>query len=188
MNLRKNRPVVARGLVLAAVVLIGASLGCKMLGGGAGNTNGTSDTKAKKGLAPKEICALLDDPLFETRSPYDGSGCSGGTSFGVRDTRTGSYETDTRPHYSLAATGDADEVNRVMLLLTRRDDVAARQMYVTTADTIARMINNQPLPTEIESAITGPPGDFNRTWQIGNAKVELDRTSAENKFYLTFQF
>ena len=190
MNKRIGSPVISRRMVLAVFFLIGASLGCKMLGGGTSNTNSTDSTKAMKGIPAAQICQKLAHPSFENRSEYDGAGCSGSTYFGVKDTRTASYETDMRPSFSYAGVGDQGVINKVMLSMSKRPDGA--EFFVAEADAVARMINDQPLPKEIESAITGPlstlDNRFNKTWKIGNVTVELDRTNTDSRFYLTFQF
>jgi len=189
MKQQKGGPVSAT-LILGLVFVIAASLGCKMLGGGTSQTNGAGDTTTAKGIPADKICQLLAHSSFENRSPYNGQGCSGSTYFGARDTRTGSYETDTRPSFSYAAIGDQDLITRVRLAMTKRTDGA--EFFAAEGDAVARLINGQPLPNEIRNAITAPlfasGGDFTTTSKIGNAKVELVRSATDNRFDLTFEY
>jgi hypothetical protein len=188
MNNRKDDRVVSHGLVLALIFLIGASLGCKMFGGGTANTN--SDAKTTRGIPAAQICQMLAHPSFENNSAYNGAGCSGSTYFGLRDTRTASYETDIRPAFSYGAIGEQGVITKVILSMTKRPDGA--QFFLSEADAVARMINGQPLPKEIENAITGSlptsGGDFTTTSKIDKAKVELVRSNTDSRFYLTFEF
>ena len=188
MNKRIDDRLFSQGMVLALIVLISASLACKMFGGETANTN--SDAKTTKGIPAAKICPLLAHPSFESNSTYNGAGCSGSTYFGVRDTRTASYETDLRPAFSYGAIGEQGVITKVILSMTKRPDGA--QFFLSEADAVARMINGQPLPKEIENAISGSSptsgGDFTTTSKIDNAKVELVRSNTDSRFYLTFEF
>lgn len=86
--------------------------------------------------------------------------------------------------------GEQGVITKVMLSMSKRSDGA--QFFVAEANAVAKMINGQPLPKEIESAITGPlstlDNKFSKTWQIGNATVELNRTNTDSTFYMSFQF
>ena len=176
-------------LILALLVLTAASLGCNMLGGG-GQKNSAGDTKNSNGIPANAICQMLAHPSFEQRSPYSGQGCSGGTYFGARDTRTASYETDTRPSFSYAAIGEQDVITRVLLSMSKRPDGA--EFFAAQGDAVAKLINGQALPDEIRKAITGPlfttGGDFTTTSQVGNAKVELVRSATDSRYSLSFVF
>lgn len=178
----------SHAMILALFLLVGASVGCKMLGGGTSNPNG--GTKTTKGIAPDKICGLLAHPNFENKSPYDGQGCSGSTYFGARDTRTASYENDNRPSFSYSAIGENDLITRVLLSMSKRPDGA--EFFAAEGDAVAKLINGQPLPNEIRNAITSPlfttGGDFTTNSQIGNAKVELVRSATDNRFSLSFDF
>ena len=183
-----NKRNANHGIVLAVILLIAASMGCKMLGGGS-STNTNDGAKEMKGIPADKICAVLAHPNFENKSPYDGQGCSGSTYFGARDTRTASYETDTRPAFSYGAIGEQGVITKIHLSMTKRPDGA--QFFLAEAQAVAKLINNQPLPKEIEDAINGAPplsGDFTTTAQIGNARVEMVRSSADNRFWLSFEF
>jgi len=188
MNKRKDDRLVSRGAVLALIFLIGASLGCKMLGGGTTNTN--KDAESMKGIPADKICQLLANPSFDNNAAYNGASCSGSTYFGVRDTRTASYETDTRPAFSYAAIGEQGVITKVHLSMTKRPDGA--QFFLSEAEAVAKMINGQSLPGEIESAIAGSlptsDGDFTTTSKIGKAKVELLRSNTDSRFRLSFEF
>ena len=177
-------------VILALVFLTGASLGCKMLGGGSTQTNSADSAKSAKGIPAAQICQLLAHPSFESRFPYDGKGCSGSTYFGVRDTRTASYETDMRPSFSYGAMGEQDLITKVHLFMSKRPDGA--EFFATEGDAVAKLINGQPLPNEIRNAITAPlfasGGDFTTTSQVGNAKVELVRSNTDSRFSLSFEF
>ena len=190
MSKEKGSGVVSRTLISTVIFLISASLGCTMLGGGTTSKNGSGDPKAMKGIPAERLCQMLAQPTFESRSQYDGAGCSGSTYFGARDTRTASYETDMRPSFSYAAMGEEGVIKKVTLTMSKRPD--GGQFFLAQTDAIARAINDQPLPKELESAITGPlstlGGDFTTTSQVGNAKVELVRSTTDSRFYLTFQF
>jgi hypothetical protein len=177
----------SHAMILALFLLTGASLGCKMLGGGTSNTNsGTTMT----GLPADKICTLLAHPRFENRFPYDGNGCSGSTTFGARDTRTASFETDTRPSFSYAAIGEQNLITKVRLNMMNRADGA--EFFAAEGDAVANLINGQPLPNEIKNAITSPlfttGGDFTTTSKVGNAKVELVRSATDSRFSLSFDF
>lgn len=190
MYKKQRGALIPHRLVLALILLVGASLGCKMLGGGTSQKNGTADVQNTKGIPATQICQMLAHPSFENRSEYDGTGCSGSTFFGSKDNRTASYETDMRPSFSYAAIGEQGVINKVILSMSKRPDGA--QFFLAEADAVARMINGQPLPKEIDTAITSPlltsSGDFTTTSQIGNAKVDLVRSSTDSRFSLTFQF
>jgi hypothetical protein len=185
MNKRNNNPSV----VLALLFLIGASMGCKMLGGRS-DTNTNAGATSMKGIPAAKICAVLAHPSFENNSPYNGEGCSGSTYFGARDTRTASYETDTRAAFSYGAIGEQGLITKVILGMTKRPD--GGQFFLSEADAVARMINGQPLPKEIENAITGSlpssGGDFTTTSKIDNARVKLVRSNTDSRFYLSFEF
>lgn len=178
----------SHAMILALFLVIGASVGCKMLGGGTSNTN--SGTKTMKGIPADQICPLLAHPSFESSFPYDGNGCSGATYFGARDTRTASYETDTRPSFSYGAIGESDLITKILLTMSKRPDGA--EFFAAEGDAVAKLINGQPLPNEIRNAITSPlftsGGDFTTTSKIGNAEVELVRSATDGRFSLTFQF
>jgi hypothetical protein len=190
MNKKQRGALVSHRMVLALIFLLGASLGCKMLGGGTTDKKGADDPKNKKGIPATQICQMLAHPSFENNSAYNGAGCSGSTYFGIRDTRTASYETDMRPAFSYGVIGEQGVITKVILSMTKRPDGA--QFFLSEADAVARMINGQPLPKEIENAIVSPlltsGGEFTTTSQIGNARVELVRSSSDSKFYLSFQF
>jgi hypothetical protein len=151
---------------------------------------GSTDAKDRKGIPATQICQTLAHPSFESRSEYDGAGCSGSTYFGAKDIRTASYETDVRPSFSYAAIGEQGEIKKVILSMSKRPDGA--DFFINRADTVAKMINDQPLPKEIETDIKAPlstlANDFSRTWQIGNATVQLNRSNTDSKVYLSFQF
>lgn len=189
MNRKQNGAKLSGSLILSLAVLISASLGCKMLGGGT-QKNSAADTKNSKGIPANAICQMLAHSSFEQRSPYDGQSCSGGTYFGARDTRTASYETDTRPSFSYAALGDQDLITRVRLNMFKRPDGA--EFFAAEGDAVAKLINGQALPHEIRNAITAPlfttGGDFTTTSQIGKAKVELVRSATDSKYVLSFDF
>jgi hypothetical protein len=179
----------SHAMILALFLLIGASVGCKMVGGGTSNTN--SGSKTMKGIPADKICSLLAHPDFENRFPYDGNGCSGSTYFGARDTRTSSsYETDKRPSFSYAAIGEQNVINRVRLNMSNRPDGA--EFFAAEGDAVANLINGQPLPNEIRNAITSSlfttGGDFTTTSKVGNAEVELVRSATDSRFSLSFDF
>jgi hypothetical protein len=173
----------SQAMVLGLFLLIGASLGCKVLGGGTSNTN--SGTKTTKGIPADKICALLAHPRFENRFPYDGNGCSGSTTFGA-----GASGTANGPSFSYAAMGEQNVITKVRLNMTNRADGA--EFFAAEGDAVANLINGQPLPNEIKNAITSPlfttGGDFTTNSQIGNAKVELVRSATDNRFSLSFDF
>ena len=180
-------------LILALTFLMSASLGCKMLGGGSTQTNGAGETKNAKGIPASQICQLLAHPSFENKFPYNGQSCSGSTYFGARDTRTASYEPDTRPSFSYAAIGEQDLITKVRLSMSKRPDGA--EFFATEGDAVAKLINGQPLPAEIRNSIIAQRGSggllgpkSTTTSQIGNAKVELVRSDTDDSFDLTFEF
>ena len=190
MYKQKRSLTVSGGIVLAVAVLVGASMGCKMSGDGTTGNSGAGDTKGGKGISATQICQTLAQPSFESRQEYNGSACSGSTYFGASDTRQGPSDTDTRPSYSYSVLGEQDVVNRVNLNMSGRADGA--QFFATQADAVAKKINGQPLPKEIETAITAPlstsGGDFTTSSKIGDVKVDLVRSSTNSGFKLTFQF
>ena len=173
----------SHAMVLGLFLLIGASLGCKMLGGGTSNTN--SGTKTTKGIPADKICTLLAHPRFENRFPYDGNGCSGSTTFGA-----GASGTASGPSFSYAAIGEQNVITKVRLNMANRADGA--EFFAAEGDAVANLINGQPLPNEIKNAITSPlfttGGDFTTNSQIGNAKVELVRSATDSRFSLSFDF
>lgn len=160
-----------------------------MLGGGT-QKNAAGDAKNLKGIPAGPICQMLAHPSFENRSPYNGEACAGSTYFGARDMRTASYETDTRPSFSYAAIGEQDVITKVRLNMTKRPDGA--EFFAAEGDAVAKLINGQPLPDEIRTAITAPlsasGGNFTTTSQVGNAKVELVRSATDNRYSLSFDF
>ena len=185
---KKQTTTLSGGLMLALIFLTGTSLGCRMFGGrSSSSTNDGAQTM--KGIPADKICPVLAHPKFEENFPYNGQACSGATYFGAPDTRTASYESDTRPAFSYSALGEQGVITRINLSMTRRQDAA--QFFLAEAQLVARVISDQPLPGEIENAINGAPplsGDFTTTSKIGNAKVEMVRSSADNRFLLTFKF
>lgn len=185
----QRRVTVSGRLIVALLVLTAASLGCNMLGGGT-QKNTAADTKNSKGIPANTICQVLAHSSFEQRSPYNGQNCSGGTYFGARDTRTASYETDTRPSFSYLAMGEQDLITKVRLNMTKRPDGA--EFFAAEGDAVAKLINGQPLPDEIRKAITAPlfttGGDFTTRSQVGNAGVELVRSATDSRYSLSFDF
>ena len=174
-------------LVAVLIVLLAANVGCKMLGGSSVKKSGADSTTAK-GLPADQICLALAHPSFESNSGYNGEACSGSTSFGARDTRTASYETDLRPSFSYSAIGEGGVITKVNLNMSKRSDGA--EFFAAEAETVAKMINGEPLPQELRSAILSPVpmGGSTTNVEIGNAKAELIRNAADNTFRLTFQF
>jgi hypothetical protein len=160
-------------------------MGCKMLGVG-NNTNTNHGAKTMKGIPAAKICQLLAHPSFESKFQYDGQSCSGSTFFGVRDSRTASYETDNRPSFSYAAIGEQDLITKVHFFMSKRPDGA--EFFAAEGDAVTKLINGQPLPNEIRNAITSPGIGFTTTSQVGNAKVELIRSATDSKFDLSFEF
>lgn len=181
-----NKRNTNRSFVLALFLLIGASLGCKMLGGGS-STSSNDSAKTMKGLPAQTICQVLAHPNFESRFPYDGKGCSGSTSFGAATT---SYGTEKRPSFSYAAIGERDVITKVRLNMTNRADGA--EFFAAEGDAVAKLIDGKPLPDEIRNAIAAPlfasGGDFTTASKIGEVKVELVRSATDNKFHLSFDF
>ena len=169
-------------MILALFLLIGASVGCKMLGGETSNTK--SDT-TMKGIPADKICPLLAHPDFENRFPYDGNGCSGSTTFGAAASGTA-----RSPSFSYAAIGEQNSITKVRLFMTNRPDGA--EFFAAEGDAVAKLINSQALPNEIRNAITSPlfttGGDFTTTSKVGNAKVELVRSATDSRFSLSFDF
>lgn len=181
----QRRATVSGRLILGLLVLTAASLGCNMLGGGT-QKDSAADTKNSKGIPANTICQALAHPSFENRSPYNGQSCSGSTVFGARDTRTASYEPDTRPSFSYVAMGEQDVITKVRLTMTRRPDGA--EFFAAEGDAVAKLINGQPLPTEIRNAITAPLANFTTTSRVGNAGVELVLSTTESTYSLSFNF
>lgn len=80
--------------------------------------------------------------------------------------------------------------------MSRRPDGAT--FFTAQGNAVAKLIAGQPLPKEIEEAITAPLpatgglagyGDrFTTNAVAGTAKVELVRTNSDQGFTLTFQF
>jgi hypothetical protein len=171
--------------LLASLLLL---FGCSALG--TKKAGGSQDAKNTKGIAASQICSLLANPRFETRFDYDGASCSGSTYFGVRDSRTASYETDLRPAFSYAAIGDQGTITRISLAMTKREDGA--EFFLAEANSVALLIHDQPLAKEMEDAITGSlpatGGDFTTTSQVGNARAELVRSNTDKRFHLEFRF
>lgn len=180
----KNKTLPLTLLVMNLLLIFGCSASVTK------NAGDGKDAKNLKGIPATEICRMLAHPSFESRHEYDGASCSGSTYFGAKDTRTASYETDLRPAFSYAAIGEQGVIKKVTLTMSKREDGA--QFFLTEASAVAKMIDGQPLPKDIESAITGPlstsGGEFKTTSQMGNATVELRRTNTDSRFYLSFQF
>ncbi|HYJ87472.1 MAG TPA: hypothetical protein VEW46_15535 [Pyrinomonadaceae bacterium] len=179
----KNRILPLTLLVISLALTFGCSASGK-------KALGSTDAKDRKGIPATQICQMLAHPSFESRSEYDGAGCSGSTYFGAKDIRTASYETDIRPSFGYAALGEQGEIKKVILTMSKRPD--GTDFFINRANAVAKMINDEPLPKELETDITAPlstlANDYSRTWQIGNATVELKRTKTDSGFYLSFQF
>ena len=183
------------------IILIGilaALAGCGGAVGGTNlNANGAGNLKKTNGFDPAQICGLLKDPVFETRDykPPTASGCRGETYFGTEKSSQPDSKSDRRPHFSFQAYGDKqDTVSVVDISMYYRDDVAGRDFFMTEAHTIARMISDQPLPKEIEYALTQPLSSYLKSgeaqsfkeFQLGNAKVQMGRS--ENGVSLSFTY
>ena len=179
----KNRIPPLTLLVISLLLTFGCSASGK-------KAAGITDAKDRKGIPATQICQMLAHASFESRSEYDGAGCSGSTYFGAKDIRTASYETDVRPSFSYAAIGEDGEIRKVILTMSKRPDGV--DFFISRADVVAKMINDQPLPKEIETDIKAPlstlSSEFSRTWQIGNATVELKRANTDSRVSLSFQF
>lgn len=180
---------VQSNFLIAVLILSGFALSCSMFGGA--NSNGGSNAgKTKKGVSAISVCQVLAQPTYENKFPYDGKGCSGSTFFGAKDTRAGSYETDSRPSFSYFATGEDETITKVVLNMSKRPDGAA--FFLATGNSVAKAINGQPLPKEIEDSINGPMstlgGDVTISSKSGDARVELVRSNIDSKFRLSFEF
>ena len=195
MNKQRSRAV-SSSAVIAMILLVSIGLGCRMLGGtDRANKDNRSGTE-KKGLAPAAACALINDPVFEERKKYmqqasgEGYDCSGATHFGLKNPNGPQSLNDPRPGYSYYVLGNKDVAENVFLSMSGRNDSAAQNLFVVQANAVAMMINQQPLPSEIESAITGSylGASTTREWTIGAAKVELFRASAGDVMSLKFKF
>jgi hypothetical protein len=181
-------------LIIATGILASSAIACSMFGGA--NSNGSSNAAITKGPTATSVCQILAQPTFESSFPYDGKGCSGSTAFGAKDTRAGSYQPDNRPSFSYAVIGENDKISKIMLNMSRRPDGGA--FFATEANMVAKMINGQPLPKELDDAIAAPLpasgglagyGDaFTTTGQVGGAKAELVKRNSDQGYSLTFQF
>lgn len=171
-------------LILLVGIFMMMSIGCSLMKADGGNKKDTP----KSGLDAVEVCKMLDDPVFETRSPYNGENCTGNSSFTGKAAPPAS---GNRPSFSFVAYGNKDnEIDELHLTMMNREDAAGLDFFVTEAQVIARMINEQPLPKPIEDAIRSsyvPPGsmDLKSEWKIGDAKVALVRASTSNIGYKT---
>ena len=181
-------------LIIAAGILTASGIACSIFGGS--NSNGVSNDGKKKGPSASSVCQTLAHPTFESTFPYDGKGCSGSTTFGAKDMRAGPPDTDRRAAFSYAVIGENDTITKIMLNMSKRPDGGA--FFAAEANAVAKMINGQPLPKELDEAIVAPLpasgglagyGDaFTTTGQVGNAKVELVKRNSDQGFSLTFQF
>jgi hypothetical protein len=172
----------------AAAVLAAVGIGCSMLGGGADTA---SNSKSGKGFSAEQVCQLLAHPEFENKSSYNGESCSGSTYFGAKDAPAGN-----RSAFSYYVLGDKDTVQKINLSMSRRPD--GTTFFAAQGNAVTKMISGQPLPKEIEDAITailpasgglaGYGDRFTTSAVAGNAKVELVRTNSDQGFTLTFQF
>ena len=177
---------VQTNLLITALILTGFAVSCSMFGGSSSNS-GSNGQKTAKGLAATPICQMLAHPDFESKFPYDGKGCSGSTTFGAKDMRTGPSDTDTRASFSYAVIGENDKVEKIMLNMSKRQDGGG--LLAAEAAAVAKMIDGQPLPKEIETALSEPFSTYTRRdqdWKIGDVKVNLFRTSDQTR--LTFNF
>ena len=173
-------------LLIVALILTGFAISCSMFGGSNANSNSNAG-KATKGLAATAVCQLLAHPDFESKFPYDGKGCSGSTTFGARDMRTRPSETDTRAAFSYAVIGENDKIERIMLSMSNHQGGAG--LLAAEATMVAKMIDGQPLPKEIENAVNASYSAYtsrSQDWKIGDVKVNLFRTS--DSTMLSFEF
>lgn len=180
--------------ITTLLILAALAAGCSIFGGSS-SSGSVNDTK-KKGLTATAMCQLLGHPEFESKFPYDGKGCSGSTTFGAKDMRPGPSDTDRRASFSYAVIGENDTISRIMLNMSKRPDGSS--FFAAEANAVAKMISGQPLPKELDEAISAPLpasgglagyGDaFTTTGQVGAAKVELIKRNSDQGFSLTFQF
>ena len=175
----------ARWAAVFVFALVG--IGCNM---GSSSNSGANSSNRVKGPTAETICQLLARPQFESRFEYDGKSCSGSTKFGVKDTRTASYETDLRASFSYLVLGENGAVERISLNMTKRPD--GGELFAGVADSVAKAISGQPLSEKMRQAITGAlltsGGNFTTTDQIGTTKVELVRSATDSIYSMNFTF
>lgn len=161
---------------IVVLILTGFAISCSMFSGS--NSNGNAINTKKKGPSATTVCQVLAHPDFESSFPYDGKGCSGSTYFGAKAGGTPPTLSDTRPSFSYAVIGENDKLEKVMLNLSKRQDGEA--LLAAEANAVAKMISGQPLPKDIETAVSEPFSTYTRRdqdWKIGDVKVTLLRTN-----------
>ena len=171
----------------ALLVLAVVGIGCNI---GSTENVPSNVSNSAKGPKPDAICQLLARPQFESRFEYDGKSCSGSTTFGVKDTRTASYETDLRASFSYLVMGETGTVQRISLNMSKRPD--GGEFFAGVSDSVSKAISGQPLSEKMRQAITGAlltsGGNFTTTDQIGTTKVELVRSATDSVYSMTFNF
>lgn len=172
--------------LLAAAAMLSANCGGVLSGDSGSN-------KSAKSISPETMCNVLAQPAYESNSPFNGTACSGSTTFGARDMRTASYETDARASFSYAVFANGEKIERISLNMSKRPD--GGEFFAAVGDSVAKAINGQPLPEKIRQAISAPlstgglvVGNVTIADKVGAAGVELERSPTDNRYSMTFKF
>jgi len=128
----------------------------------------------------KEVCKLIDDPIFETRVPYNGDSCNATTKFSGKNTPASS--SGMGPSFVFMAGGKDDKLESVTFSLYNRTDVAGYEFFAIEVDVVARMITGKALPEEVRDAVSKP---FNpsgkRSYPLGTSTLSLSGSNVDPK-------
>ncbi len=167
------------GMTLCAAIL---GVGC-----GGGNQTGSNEVGKKDGakITAEQLCAVLAQPAYENNSPFNGTACSGSTTFGAKRDTT-SVAPSTGPSFSYAVFANEGKIDRVSLNMSKRAD--GGEFFGAVADSVAKAISKNPMPEKIRGAITSSYPDVTLTETVGPAGATLERSSTDNRYTLTFKF
>lgn len=158
-------------LVVLIALASAVAFSCSAAKSAAGGTDESAVKTTVKGIPADQLCRMTEDPVFTERSRRDDD-CDADLYFGAKN--TAAYGDKSSPGFNFQSAGKDGMVYHVLLTMSPRTDAQALQFFATEAGTVSRLIDGQPLPKEIEAAITDPSG--------GTSEKTVTTEYAEFKF------
>lgn len=151
-----EEPMRTRMILVGLIALAtSATFGCAAAKSAAGGENEAAVKTTVKGIPTDTLCRMTEDPVFTERSRRDDD-CDADLYFGAKN--TAAYGDKSSPGFNFQSAGKDGMVYHVLLTMSPRSDAPSLQFFATEAGTVSRLIDGQPLPQEIEAAITDPSG------------------------------
>jgi hypothetical protein len=159
-------------MILVGLIALASSavFGCSAAKSSAGGASEQVSKTTVKGIPTDKLCRMVEDPVFAERSLRDDD-CDADLYFGAKN--TAAYGDKSSPGFNFQSAGKDGMVYHVQLSMSPRTDAAALQFFATEAGTVSRLIDGQPLPSEIEANITNPSGASDKTVPTEHAEFKF---------------